>query len=219
MTPYYEHAGITIYHGDCREILTSLVSVDFVLTDPPYDIVATGGGIGARREYLHAIEGFTDGGFDPGILAGFDRWACFCAMKQVPELIAAAKRRWCLLTWNKPNPTPLVNGNYLPDTEYVIHAFPDSSALHGGYEARSRFIVYPAQQDRLHPNEKPYPVIAKLMLTGSTEGETVLDLFCGSGTTLEVAKNLGRQAIGIEIEERYCEIAAKRCSQGVLALA
>jgi site-specific DNA-methyltransferase (adenine-specific) len=70
-----------------------------------------------------------------------------------------------------------------------------------------------------HPTVKPLGVISRLMKVGSMEGQAILDPFMGSGTTLRAAKDLGRRAIGIEIEERYCEIAANRLLQGVLDLA
>ncbi len=69
-----------------------------------------------------------------------------------------------------------------------------------------------------HPCPKPYKIMTKMVVLGSTEGDTILDPFMGSGTTLRAAKDLGRKAIGIEIEERYCEIAARRLSQEVFAL-
>jgi site-specific DNA-methyltransferase (adenine-specific) len=72
--------------------------------------------------------------------------------------------------------------------------------------------------DPVHPTVKPTDLLAILLGYSTLAGEVVLDPFMGSGTTLVAAKNLGRKAIGIEIEERYCEIAAKRCSQEVLAL-
>ena len=219
--PYFQDDAVTIYHADNRDILPLLEpgSIDLVLTDPPYELVASGGGIGAQRKYLHDIEGFTDGGFDIGLLAPFRNWMTFCSKAQIARLIAraeAARQRWMLVTWNKPNPTPLSNGNYLPDTEYVVHAF-DSGCLYGDYAARTRFIVHPAEGSRWgHPNEKPLAVVKKLIRTGSDKSHTILDPFMGSGTTLRAAKDLGRKAIGIEIEERYCEIAAKRMQQGVL---
>jgi len=217
LKPYYEDGAVTIYHGDCREILPSIGPVDFALTDPPYEIVATGGGIGRSRRYLHEIEGFTDCGFDASLLAQFPSWACFCSKAQLCDLIGAAgDRRWMLVTWNKPNPTPLVNGNYLPDTEYIVHAWAPGR-LFGEYRDRARFVVHPCgNADTEHPNEKPLPVVAKIIKLGTQPGETVVDPFMGSGTTLRAAKNLGRRAIGIEIEERYCEIAARRCAQEVL---
>ena len=223
MRPYFEEDGITIYCGDCREILPTLPNVDLVLTDPPYEITSTGGGIGARRKYLSDITDHLDGGFDVGILRAFPNWMCFCAKRTLVELLSMASEsgRWALITWNKPNPTPLVNGNYLPDTEYIVHHFRTSADLHGGYAERSRFILHSAEQngDMGHPTVKPLGVISRLMKVGSMEGQAILDPFMGSGTTLRAAKDLGRRAIGIEIEERYCEIAARRLSQGVLDLA
>jgi DNA modification methylase len=222
--PFYSEDGITIYHGDCREILPTLdvSAVDLLLTDPPYELTATGGGIGAKRAYLAGIAGHIDGGFDMGLVRSFRNWIVFCAKAQLTRLLAIAEessKRWALITWNKPNPTPLVNANYLPDTEYIVHCFGSSKDLFGRYEDRSRFIVHPGVQSAAaigHPTSKPLPVMNKLVALGSDTGHLVLDPYCGSGSTLRAAKDLGRRAIGIEIEERYCEIAAKRLSQRVL---
>ena len=217
VSPFYERDGITIYHADCRDVLPTLGKFDLLLTDPPYELTASGGGIGAQRQYLSDIEGFTDGGFDETILEHAENWMCFCAKAQLPSLLqrAAAMPRWMLLTWNKPNPTPLCNGNYLPDTEYIVHGC-QPKRIFGEFADKSRFIVYPAQQHNLHPNEKPMAVVSKMMRLGSVEGDLVVDPYMGSGTTLLAAKLLGRRAVGIERELRYCEIAANRLRQGVL---
>jgi site-specific DNA-methyltransferase (adenine-specific) len=218
MKPYYSHNGITIWNCDCKEVLPTLPKCDLLLTDPPYKLVASGGGIGAKREYLSSIDGELDDGFDTSILAPFKNWMVFCAKQQLLEILSlASQRRWMLLTWNKPNPTPLVNANYLPDTEYIVHSFEDSSCLFGGYESRSRYIVCPAEQNGWmgHPTVKPLSVMLRLVSVASGEGQTILDPFCGSGTTLVAAKKLGRKAIGIEIREDYAELAAKRLSQEV----
>lgn len=219
MKPYYDDGkGIVIYHGDCREVLPTLPKVDLLIADPPYELVAKGGGIAGERKYFAEISGFTDGGFDESMLDDFQNWFCFCSKAQLVRLLQkAAVRRWQLVTWNKPNPTPLCNGNYLPDTEYIVHSF-QPNRLFGEFRDKSRYIEFPAQQGNLHPNQKPLPVIQKLVRLGSQIGETILDPFMGSGTTLRAAKDLGRKAIGIEIEERYCEIAARRLSQEVFAL-
>lgn len=216
MKPYYSDDAVTLYHGDCRDVLPLLPMADFLFTDPPYDIVAAGGGIGAKREYLANIVGFTDGGFDVALLRPFPNWAVFCAKKQLPALLnEVGDRRWMLVTWNKPNPTPLVNANYLPDTEYIVHAW--RTQLYGSYADRARFVVYPTGGGTTgHPNEKPLRVIEKMVRCGSDVGQLVVDPFAGSGTTLVASKNLGRRAVGIEIDEKHCETAAQRLSQSVL---
>lgn len=121
----------------CRPTLdqATLDQVDLMLTDPPYDLAATGGGIVSRREYLGSINGFTDGGFDYKVLDFCKNWVCFCSKNQLIQTLSIAEKmpRWMLCTWNKPNPTPLSNGNYLPDTEYIVHGF-QSGRCFGGYK-------------------------------------------------------------------------------------
>lgn len=224
MTPYFDHGGVTLYLGDCRQLVPALAgAVDLVLTDPPYEVVTTGGGIAGDRRYLGEIgaAGLADG-FDASLLDGFPRWMCFCSKRQLPALLNRADAsggRWCLLVWNKPDPTPLVNGNYLPDTEYVVHRFRSGSDLHGTYDDRRRWILCPAGGGGEHPTQKPLAVVHRLLRVGSAPGDLVLDPFAGSGTTLVAARNLGRRAVGIEVCERWCELAARRLSQEVLPLA
>ena len=214
---YYQDESVTIYHGDCRYLIPQLGGgTQLMITDPPYELCAKGGGLGAKRQYLSDIHGKIDSGFDFSILDGFQNWMCFCGKKQLKELLSkTGDRVWALITWNKPNPTPLCSGNYLPDTEYIVHAY-QSGRLFGEYSHKSRFIVHPIEKNDFdHPCVKPITVVSKLVHLGSQIGETILDPFMGSGTTLRSAKDLGRKAIGIEIEERYCEIAARRMQQEV----
>lgn len=220
MIPYYEHGGITIYHGDCRDVLPTLEPVDLVVTDPPYDVHAgKGGGAFGNRASLVNTGGFTDGGCDYSFLdAAWPGWFCFCSLKQLPSLLSAAgdMPRHHLLTWCKPNPVPTCSNKYLPDVEYIVHGF-TRGRLFGEFKDKASFVVHRCGDKRTdHPNEKPLSLLARLVRLGSKDGETLLDPFMGSGTTLRAAKDLGRKAIGIEIEERYCEIAAKRLAQEVL---
>ena len=208
---YQPREGITLYCGNCLDILPTLTGIDAVITDPPYEIVATGGGIGAKRQYLHDTAGFTDCGFDYRVLSPFDNWVCFGSLKQVPKLIEqVADRRWMLVTWNKPNPTPLSNGNYLPDTEYIIHAW--RGKLYGEYRDKARFIVHPAgdTEGGNHPNEKPVRVVTKMVRMASALGATVLDPFMGSGTTGVACIRTGRKFIGIEIDPTHYATACRR---------
>jgi site-specific DNA-methyltransferase (adenine-specific) len=219
--PYYEDDSVKIYHGDCNEILPDIKEdISLCLTDPPYEIHADGSGMIKDRKYIKDIKGFTDCGFDYNILKQFKNWFCFGTLIQVPELINIAQNqnnRWMLITWNKPNPVPLINKNYLPDTEYIIHSFKNHNNLYGEYEDRRRYIVHRLgdKQDGTHPNEKPLNVIYKLVKLGTQEGMTIIDPYAGSCTTGRASKDLGRKCICIEKEEKYCEIGAKRLFQQV----
>lgn len=213
MKPTWQTAdgSVKLYLGDCLDVLPT-ITADVAVTDPPYEITAAGGGIGAGRKDLHATEGFTDCGFDYGLLEQFDNWVCFGTLRQVPQLISAAgKKRWMLITWNKQNPCPLVNGNYLPDTEYVIHAWSKGN-LFGGVADKARFIVHPLgdKEHGEHPNEKPVKVMRKLLATASLAGHTVLDPFMGSGTTGVACVRSGRRFIGIERDPHWFQVAVDR---------
>lgn len=143
----------------------------------------------------------------------------FCTAKQIPGMFAhVGDRRWMLITWNKPNPTPLCNGNYLPDTEYVFHCW-SRGGLHGECRDKSRFIVYPSQQGLEHPNQKPLVVMRKLVTNAVQQGGVVLDPYMGTASTGVACIQTGRRFIGIEIEPTapghpdYFGIAVTRCQR------
>lgn len=212
--------GITLLWGDCREILPELDAGSVVcITDPPYIVHAgKGGGCFGSRRHLVETGGFTDGGVDYSFLSQFADWFCFCSLKQLVALLQVAERseRMHLLTWNKPNPVPTCNNKYLPDVEYIVHGF-QHGRLFGEYADKSTFFVYPCgRKETRHPNEKPVSLIAKLVRLGSGPKDIVCDPYCGSGTTGRACKDLGRKCIMIEIEEKYCKIAAERLRQEIL---
>lgn len=216
MTHRIEHLaeGVALHCGDCREILPSLPNVDAVVTDPPYEIAAVGGGIGAKRKYLADISGHIDAGFEADMLASFKNWLVFCGKSQINKLSARAEKsglRWQLLTWNKTNPTPLTNANYLPDTEYMVHAF-----VRHDWECKKRFIVGQVEKNEFeHPTVKPLYVMFKAIRSASSFGDSILDPFMGSGTTGVAAVKLGRKFIGVEIEPKYFDIACRRISEAL----
>lgn len=212
MTPYYSHGGITIYHGDCRDILQSLPKVDLVLTDPPYGIdFQSAWRIAWQRKAK--IVGDRE----------FPLWI-FDLVK--PYIAMFVWCRWDILHLLPPPQSFIVWDKCVHGMGDLEHEFGrqwEACAFYPGPE--HSFIKRPIDVIRamridpekmLHPNEKPVHALTPLI--SSHPGETVLDPFMGSGTTLRAAKDLGRQAIGIEIEEKYCEIAARRLSQEVLAL-
>ena len=219
-TPYYDQDGITIYHGDCREILPTLEPVDLVLTDPPYGII---------NRPTHGLRSINKGGadivdFDIGDVATSLMALCsgsfyvWCGTEQVSYwresfVCGGLSTRLCI--WEKANPSPM-NGQHiwLSALESCVYA----KGKGGTFNAFCETPIWRSQpgNESEHPTEKPRWLMKKLILTSSNNGDTVLDPFMGSGTTLRAAKDLGRKAIGIEIEERYCEIAANRMAQGVL---
>lgn len=218
--PYYQDSEVTLYHGDCYKLLPLLEKPHLLIADPPYEIECIGGKSRLNIQYLNKISQCNlYNGFDVSILDSFDNWCVFCSKRQLKKLLAdTGSRRWELVTWNKTNPPPTINGKYLPDTEYIVHAF-RRGRLFGDYKDKSHYIVHPIEQHDLgHPTVKPLPVVSKMVRLGSQEGDTICDPFAGSGTTLVAAKLLHRRAVGIEINERFCEIAARRLSQGVLKI-
>ncbi len=208
MKPYYESGGITIYHGDAREAIRSLEpppSCTFPLalvTDPPYGTgwVRGGGGVGeftAKHEQPEWDVWSTDWlSLSTRVVAG----AVFSPLNRADE-VRAAVRSGRSVYWRKTNPRP--NGPALE----AITVWP--TCLPDGIE----FSAYNGDTP-LHPCQKPIDLMQWVL--GFVAGHPVLDPFMGSGTTLVAAKNLGREAIGIEANEAYCEIAAERLSQEVL---
>jgi site-specific DNA-methyltransferase (adenine-specific) len=204
--PYYEDGSVTIYHGDCREILPALVAVDAVVTDPPYGTARVnqgGNGSGwnqARRTNRNRWDGEPP---DLTPLLALD----------VPTIIwggnhfgLPASRGW--LVWRKEvNPALSLGDAELAWTnlDQPIRVFD---------HPRSKLTGANVPE---HPTQKPLPLMV-WCLRFLDPLLIACDPYMGSGTTLRAAKDLGRKAIGIELEERYCEIAARRCSQEVLGL-
>jgi site-specific DNA-methyltransferase (adenine-specific) len=222
LKPYYQDDSVTIYHGDSMEIVPALGRFDLVLTDPPYLIHAgKGGGAFGSERVLVESGGFTDMGCSYSFLDNAANWFVFCSIRQLRELLGIAENmpRMNLITWHKPNPLPTCNNKYLPDVEYIVHGF-QKNRLFGDFCDKFSCIIHPlGDRETKHPNEKPMRIIRKLITLGTQEGETILDPFAGSGTTGRAAKDMGRKAVLIEREERYCEIAAKRMQQECLPFA
>jgi DNA modification methylase len=229
--PYYDHAGITIYHGDCREILPGL-AWDQVIQDPPYEAEAHTLQRRVRHGDVLKVEPLDFAPMDEDtrsdvarLLSNTPRWILtFCQIEAAPtwrtcfEMVGLNYRRTCI--WVKPDGMPQYSGDR-PGMGYegllAMHA-PGASKWNGGGR-HSVFTFNKADgwtNGAPHPTTKPESLMRELVRLFTDPGEMVLDPFMGSGTTLRAAKDLGRRAIGIEIEERYCEIAARRMSQEVL---
>ncbi len=209
MKPYYQDEWVTIYHGDCREILPKLPKVDLVLTDPPYGIGKDGqkqstGGHGGRKAYE------------------FMGWDNVRPDKEIFDLIILGSNEQII--WG---------GNYFadllpPTSKWLVWDKGQRINQSDGELAWTSFDgalrIYTVNRVELmidkseHPTQKPTKLFNRIIADYSEVNNTILDPFLGSGTTACCAKKLNRHCIGIELEEKYCEIAAKRCSQMVMDL-
>jgi len=232
MKPYYQDKWVTIYHGDCREILPQLdVKVDLVLTDPPYGVKVSSmnkGGLGGKEarnrnrldcyndspEYLKQLITI----FIPLVRA---LSSCVVVCSGIKTLMYYPQPDW-VIAWiyeNKIHFGPYGFNNWTPLLCYGKDPFQQVRRDNNAPLAVKTDVIFdnksPFQNG--HPTPKPVSFITKAIERLSVkEGDLILDPFLGSGTTCYCAKKLNRYSIGIEIEEKYCEIAAKRCMQEVM---
>ena len=220
MTPYYEHGGITIYHGDCRDVLPALGNFDLLLTDPPYGIEGAAGHGNRKRGKAK---------YDSALWEDTPSYIVEVVVPSVKECLAISSRG--IITpgnrnaWLYPQPDD-IGCFFAPAavgySKWGIQTFSlinfygrDPRAGIGGWPT-GRTLTEAGEKNG-HPCAKPFKAWKWLLQKGSTDAsDVILDPFVGSGTTLRAAKDLGHRAVGIEIEECYCEIAAKRMEQEVL---
>ena len=229
--PYYSDDLVTLYHGDCREVLAGMAdeSVACVLTDPPYTERthrnATSNKIGAQAHVLRtAFAAITDDDLR-AILTDLARVSQGWVVATLDYRHAvefdvnppAGVKVQRLGVWVKTNPTPQITGDRPAqgwESIAYMHRADRRSKWNGGGAHGNHVAPIPPSEG--HPTAKPLPLVAKWVRWFSSPGDTVLDPFAGSGTTLRAAKDEGRRAIGVELDERYCEIAARRLTQDTL---
>lgn len=221
MSIYYQDESVTLHHGDCLEIADWL-DADVLVTDPPYGIGwSRGANLKRNPNYGQAHEGIENdhdtGARDNALTAWGDGPALVFG-----SLAAKYPNDWKrMLVFAKPLHAGLI-GSRMPwrrnwEPVFVLGMWPDqtpehSAVIHTRQVAASGYSGYATKTG--HPHTKPLDVMEEL-LEACPPG-IVADPFAGSGSTLVAARNLGRKAIGVELEERYCELIAKRLSQGVL---
>jgi len=222
MNPYYQDKWVTIYHGDCREILPQLEPVGLLLTDPPY-------GIGLDMVCNH-------GTFEKSIHEQL-LWNEQIPPKEIFDLMYGKSKQQIIWGCN-------YFGSYIRDVGRIVHdkqltiegtALRWSEADIASCSMQKRVTIFRYRWNgnvqgntinwanagpdaRVHPTQKPLALMRHCIIKYTKENWTILDPFMGSGTTMRASKELNRYSIGIEIEEKYCEIAAKRCSQEVMEL-
>ncbi len=207
MRPYYEQDGIVIYHGDCRDILPDL-SADAIVTDPPYGIDFGYASHDDNREDWHKLMA--------DVVPLMVKAARFVVMPS-----GGIDRMWWwyanyrpdwVIAWYKGSPGHLSKIGFNAWESHIVWGRPYRQ-MHDYFQTPCGF------DDNGHPCPKPEPwalwLVERAVPPG---GGVVIDPFMGSGTTLVAAKRLGRRAIGIEREQKYCDIAIKRLAQAVLPL-
>jgi site-specific DNA-methyltransferase (adenine-specific) len=225
MTPYYQDDWATIYHGDCRDVLlTEVAPVDLILMDLPYGI-----------SYVTAWRSREDGLRAPvlgdetvvallsswptiiSVLNEDRHWYVFSSPKMLPMFACILTGYKHILAWDKGDRGTVgdLECGFGEAWEGVFYGMKGRRPLNG---KRPRTVIrrdWSATMDPVHPTVKPISLLGQFIKWSTNQEEVVLDPFMGSGTTLRAAKNLNRKSIGIEMEEKYCEIAANRLSQEV----
>lgn len=236
MTPYYQDDAVTLYHGDCLEVMGGMddTSVSTILTDPPYSS-------GGRRENARSIRksmtrSIVDDDWirgDAMSTAGFMWFMRLCGLewrrlltpgghclsfidwRMYPNLTTALEtadlRQHPVLVWDK---TRLGMGAIFRNQhEFIVHCTAGNPTDPQRRDVPN-VLRFPNVRDGDHPTEKPDALLQTLLSVVCPANSVVLDPFAGSGSTLTAAASIGRKAIGIEADERFCEVAALRLAQG-----
>jgi DNA modification methylase len=222
--PYYEHSGITIYHGDCREVIPGLPMLGAVVTDPPYGLKAArkeGFGAGVKRHMTGLVAGKAIARRDYGDSAWDDQP---CPQELIDQVIELAPK---VIVWGgnyfrvPPAKGWLVWDKMRGETDYADCELAYTNLNFPVRRFRYKwngFLQEPGRpkEPRWHPTQKPLALMHWCLGLLGADVRTIFDPFMGSGTTLVAAKQTSRTAIGVDIEERNCEIAARRLAQEVL---
>lgn len=240
MTPYYDDGSCVLYNARAEDILPTLQDIDLVFTSPPYNLGRSAGS-GFHAGSLAASD-FGDGydTYDDALSQDeYDRWqteivhALWGTLSDSGALFYNHKPRVQngvlrlptdfgkdlplrqIIVWDRGTGLNFSNSFFLPKSEWVI------VWARAGFTLRSKTAGSIGDVWRIPPETRsdhpaPFPLALPMTAIAATDAAVVLDPFAGIGTTLRAAKDLGRKTIGIEMSERYCEIAARRLSQEVL---
>ena len=212
MQPYYDDGQITLYCGDCREVLPTLAdqSADLVLTDPPYGVDFQYDG-----PYQDTEQGYRE--WLQPVVGEIRR------VGKVAMLTTGINNLWLyppptwVMCWAKPgSPRRSRLGGFCAWEPVLVYG---KTTIYNDFKWLPAAVNITKGPAAAHPCPKPIALCRWLVAEGSKPGELVLDPFAGSGSTLRAAKDLGRRAIGVEINPAYCEIIVERLAQQVLPLA
>jgi len=222
MKPYYADEFVTLYNADntdpdLDDVFTG--EYDLLLTDVPYNISQESNGL-RNLNYGSWDVGWDMDRFWDAYPVKCNSIYIWCSAEQLSYFLTHLNGRGYstrAIVWQKPNPSPM-NGEhiYLSGAELCAYGKLPGATFNG--MCLSNVMQVQGDRPKLHPTQKPVALFHQLIQVSTNEGDIVLDPFVGSGTTLRAAKDLGRRAVGIEVDERYCEIAALRLTQQTLGL-
>lgn len=219
--------AIELHNADCFDFLKTMPDkcVDLVVTDPPYDIDTVGSGIMKKEHYQKELTDISNG-FNFEILHELVRVMkkiniyIFCSNKQIYPLLNYFIKKlgggitFTMLSWHKTNPIPTCGNKYLSDTEYCLYF--RQAGVHVGGTAITKKTYYLTPSNTFdkkqfkHPTVKPLHIIKNFIINSSSKDDVVIDPFMGSGTTGVACVELKRNFVGIEINQKYFEIAKQR---------
>lgn len=220
MSLYYQDDYVTLYHGDCLTEHREWLDADVLVTDPPY---------GYNVKLNGSKRGDTRGGYSPwantAIANDHNLAARDSVMEAWGERPAIVFGSWkmpkpagthSVLVWDKGLGVGMgdLSIPWRPNWEEIYVLGKCYSGHRGSSILSGHTVVSWASKGREHPNMKPETLMRDLI--AKCPPGVIADPFSGSGSTLVAAKSLGRKVIGVELEERYCQIIAKRCAQDVL---
>lgn len=234
MKPYYEDESSTIFHGDCIEVLRGIGdgAVDISVTSPPYNLnkKASGGGTSKRDYsdwYADEMPERAYRAWQTTVLEELCR-VCKSSIFYNHRIRYAWHSRnnfrtpsniyhpldwlkdfpiWCEIVWYRSGTTGHGNGRFRLADERIYQI--KKPTLFNDDGVSTVWTILP-ERDSEHPCPFPVEIPTRCITSTTSPNDCVIDPFCGSGTTLIAAKRLGRRSIGIEREEKYCEMAAKR---------
>lgn len=245
MTPYFQQGSIAVYLGDCRSVLPTLdlAPIGCVVADPPYGetklawdrwpdgwvesaaLVPASAPLwcfGSMRMFLERSKDFAAWRYAQDVVWEKHNGSSSAAdrFRRVHENIIQWYRGEWASIWNQPVVTNDAVARQVRRKQKPAHWSPIGNSSYRSEDGGPRLMrsvlhVRSCHGSAVHPTQKPIGVIEPLLRSSAGAGKTVLDLFTGSGTTLVVAKSMGRAAIGIDVDERWCEATANRLTQEI----
>jgi site-specific DNA-methyltransferase (adenine-specific) len=232
---HYHDEDCVLINGDCKDIIKNIArpgEIQLIVTDPPYEFTASGGGLYSDSENMEQIKEAGTDTFDfdrfipsmiawQGLMSKVNAYF-FCNKELIDRYIKVARSNQAafdVLFMKKPKCPPAHNTHYAPDVEYVIFMKASGATFNGTLKEEWEGMYskmhqqLSVKQNLLHPNQKPLDILKKFIIISSNSGDVIIDPFAGSAQTVKAARELGRYGIAIEKNPHWLEVAEANLSQ------